>query len=286
MGLDRHSLNYLYRLKDYTNNRGLDGRILTLGRQGLHEEKSYLINTFPQCNPAVFDSEYAEDWLISQGAKVVESIDYSEFEGATHIHDMNLLLEKPEPSYDYLIDAGTLEHIFHFPNAIQNCMSLIKEGGYFISFYPTDNLSNHGFYQFSPELFFRVFSEENGWIDQRCFLYQEVNGSKHYEIRDPRELNRRAYFNTSNPTMGFFIAKKKSAHHLSIKNIFQSDYAARWDGKELNSRTSFRSGLLIHFKNSLNKGTRQWLRFILNRILLALTGWGIRDKEAFKSVKS
>jgi hypothetical protein len=29
---------------------------------------------------------------------------------------------------------------------------------------PANNQMGHGFYQFSPELFFRVFSQENGYL--------------------------------------------------------------------------------------------------------------------------
>ena len=67
--------------------------------------------------------------------------------------------------YTLVIDGGCLEHIFNFPVAIKNCMEMLQEGGHFIGITPANNLMGHGFYQFSPELYFRIFSKENGFAD-------------------------------------------------------------------------------------------------------------------------
>ena len=67
--------------------------------------------------------------------------------------------------FSVVIDGGTLEHVFNFPVAIKNCMQMLDVGGHFFVHTMANNFMGHGFYQFSPELFYRVFSPENGFRD-------------------------------------------------------------------------------------------------------------------------
>ncbi|MDR1149764.1 MAG: class I SAM-dependent methyltransferase, partial [Spirochaetaceae bacterium] len=81
------------------------------------------------------------------GAVTVDSIDYSDYEGASIVHDMNLpvpghLKEK----YDCVWDGGALEHVFNYPTAIKNCMDMVKIGGHLILETPCNNQCGHGFY--------------------------------------------------------------------------------------------------------------------------------------------
>src|SRR5437762_12288642 len=83
---------------------------------------------------------YAEEFLKYLGAKTVHSLDNSDYEGATHVHDMN----KPIPGhlkaqYSVVLDGGSLEHIFNFPVAIQNCMEMVQVGGHYLGITPTNN---------------------------------------------------------------------------------------------------------------------------------------------------
>jgi len=59
-----------------------------------------------------------------------------------------------------VIDGGTLEHVFNFPVAIKNAMQMVRAGGRLSLSPPANNYFGHGFYQFSPELFYRVLSAE------------------------------------------------------------------------------------------------------------------------------
>ena len=77
---------------------------------------------------------------------------------------MNIpISDSSKDKYTVVIDGGSLEHVFNFPIAIKNCMEMLQVGGYFISLAPANNMLGHGFYQFSPELFYRIFSKENGF---------------------------------------------------------------------------------------------------------------------------
>ena len=42
-------------------------------------------------------------------------------------------------------------------------MEMVKRGGHFIGVTTLNNFCGHGFYQFSPELYYRVFAPGNGF---------------------------------------------------------------------------------------------------------------------------
>ena len=49
------------------------------------------------------------------GAKSIDSIDFSDYENASIIHDLNIdLPNNLENKYSLVLDWGTLEHFFNF----------------------------------------------------------------------------------------------------------------------------------------------------------------------------
>lgn len=75
---------------------------------------------------------YSENFFrtLSSGKGMVNSIDYSDYEGASILMDLNKKLEKKyEERFTAVIDGGLLEHVFNFPKAIENCMSMCRMGG-------------------------------------------------------------------------------------------------------------------------------------------------------------
>jgi len=105
-----------------------------------------------------------ETLFKSMGFEAIHALDFSEFEGAAIIHDLNSpdLPEALRERFDVIIDHGTLEHVFHIPNALQNLFRLLKTGGRLIHSAPTSNLVDHGFYMFSPTLFYDFYTT-NRW---------------------------------------------------------------------------------------------------------------------------
>jgi hypothetical protein len=85
MGIDKHSLNLL---RYVTENHGKLGRVITLGRQAIH--------LGPRASRKWIESGsdgYCESLLTgSFGAIHVDSIDNSDYEGATIVADMNLAI--------------------------------------------------------------------------------------------------------------------------------------------------------------------------------------------------
>src|SRR5262245_52181276 len=57
--------------------------------------------------------DFSEPLFRALGADTVESMDASEFEGATIIHDLNLPIPaRLREQFDVVYDGGSLEHVF------------------------------------------------------------------------------------------------------------------------------------------------------------------------------
>jgi 2-polyprenyl-3-methyl-5-hydroxy-6-metoxy-1,4-benzoquinol methylase len=76
----------------------------------------------------------------------VSSIDASDYENATYVHDLNVPIpDHLKGQFDLVDDGGTLEHVFNFPVALRNCMEMVKVGGHLLLNVPTNNFVGHGF---------------------------------------------------------------------------------------------------------------------------------------------
>src|SRR6185369_31564 len=158
MGIDANTLRFLALARQ----AGVDfTRTLMIGRQRLYVAPE----TAPaDLRTAVAADSYAEHVFRALGASVVDSLDRSGYEGATILQDLGTpLSDNLHGRYSAVFDAGTLEHIFNFPQALRNCMALVAPGGHLFVCSGVNNFCGHGFYQFSPELFFRALSPENGF---------------------------------------------------------------------------------------------------------------------------
>ena len=176
MGIDRVTLVYLSQVPKM-------GETLTIGRQGI-----YISGMGGFC-----EGLFAERF----GSTKVDSVDNSDYEQATFVHNMNEPWNPPQ-QYDTVFDGGCLEHIYNVPQALVNISNACKIGGQIIHILPANNYCGHGFYQFSPELFFSLYSERNGYRDteiQICDMatgqFSQVNrpqDGKRVEFRSSTEL--------------------------------------------------------------------------------------------------
>lgn len=176
---------------------------------------------------------FCRDYL---GVARLETIDYSAYEGATIIHDMN----QPVPDhlqncFDVVLEAGSLEHIFAFPVAMANLMQMAKAGGTIFLTTPANNLCGHGFYQFSPELMYRIFCPENGFEPPRVVFLEatfpnvELTPARNvFEVVDPATVGRRVGLRSEHPIM-MMVQARKVAHLKPFQTPpQQSDYMALW----------------------------------------------------------
>lgn len=213
----------------------------TIGRQGLDLDWKYLKRILRHFHINKTDDEvkrllseangYAEPFLRMLGAVEICSIDASPFEGASLIHDMNLPIpDTLKNAFTVVLDGGSLEHVFDFPRAIKNCMEMLQVGGHFLGITPANNFMGHGFYQFSPDLHFRIFSQNNGFSIESMVLFESPSTDKWYEVTDPEKTRKgRVEFINNRPTFLLIQAKKVGCVPIFSSLPQQSDYVALWN---------------------------------------------------------
>lgn len=241
-------------------------RVLTLGHQSLKlfpSEVDFFRRAYQQqfgSTVSPLDNHnweaYVDNFLTEYlGAESITLLDASPYEGAETIHDMNT----PVPDawhgqYDAIIDGGTLEHIFNVPTAFANVANLLKVGGTVFLNTPANNMMGHGFYQFSPELMFRIFSEENGFSIRELVLYEagypsvELNKKDTvYKVTDPDALRQRVGLLNSKPVIMMVEATKMRNTKIFEKPPLQSDYVAMW-GADTEAKPNWRrrAAQLVH----------------------------------------
>ncbi len=241
MGIDRQSLEFLIDAKK----SGIEfGNTITLGRQDLLVEYNtieYIFNKYGiKYTEEIITSFYKKNNQFSEplleyiGATNCLSMDFSDFEHADIVHDLNVPIDDSlKHKFDTVIDGGTLEHVFNFPQAIKNCMHMLMTGGHFISITPTNNFMGHGFYQFSPELFYRVLSEENGFHIKKMIFCEVNNDDQWYEVVDPKNISHRVGTTSTFPCYLMLIAEKIAyTNDIFTATPQQSDYASEWANKK------------------------------------------------------
>ena len=248
MGFEYHGLQFLR----FAAKHARFGRVATIGRQGLglgSREVRSLIDVGADYE----HEEYCEGLLQRYfGAKCVDSWDNSGYEGATHIADMNKPLKDMTSAYDTVIDAGSLEHVYNAPQALLNVSELCCNGGQIIHILPANNFCGHGFWQFSPELFFSLYSDANGYSETRVFLASEYRTDVWYEVVKPNNGQRA---NIISFTPLYALCRTVKVRQPCHENIQQSDYIHMWQQNEARQpqtevRPAWRAKLKSALQNS------------------------------------
>jgi hypothetical protein len=263
MGFDLQTLRFLMEAKaqgvDFTDT-------LTLGRQNLHIDRAgyhreALRFGLKPCEQAFLSMPYAESLLQSLGANEPRSLDVSRYESATDIADMN----DPLPDilagqFSALIDGGTLEHVFNFRQAAINVGKLLRVGGHFISVTCANNFLGHGFYQFSPELFFRVFCPANGFEVESLILCEVNADGDWYEVSDPAAVRSRVEL------------RNNARNHImpAPARLLRSLCSARRRNK---ATTTIRNGRLMPYRSPTRNlarplGCSGWLRPVFRSLFV------------------
>lgn len=232
MGLDVSAFKFLL----HKSNEERFGTTVTLGRQNCHTSLYYL-------KKAGWKKKYAPNFIedlcvdLFGSEPEVQSIDNSSYEDATIIHNMNNRFDDEIPKFDTVLDLGTLEHVFNVKQSFINASSLLKTGGRIMHVLPSNNFGGHGFYQYSPELFFSLYSEENGYIETEVYVKSSVSSKTYFRVKKP--LNgERAQITSIYPVYVCVSTKKiKEVDQLIVQ---QSDYVSLWD-KSSKNKTKFKN---------------------------------------------
>jgi hypothetical protein len=203
-------------------------RTLTLGRQELRAEGR---------------SGWADPFFVALDATEVRSLDASSYEGATDIHDLNDPIPRElEEQFTAVVDAGTTEHVFNLPEALRSAMRMVAPQGHLIVMTPCNESAGHGFYQLSPELYWRALSAENGF-EVRRFRLREHRG-KWFDVADPAAVGRRSEFGSSRSTYLFVVARRVAVVPIFNSWPQQSDYETEWTGRTHSTSQSLKARAL------------------------------------------
>ena len=120
------------------------------------------------------------------GFREAVTLDYSDYEGAEIICDLNhslaeALLAKTG-RFDLIVESGCLEHIFNVPQVLQNLYRLAADGGVVVHVAASSNLVDHGFYMFSPMLFQDYYSANHWNILQHYFFQNYPNYKARWRV--------------------------------------------------------------------------------------------------------
>jgi hypothetical protein len=234
MGVDAPAAKFLCGAKQM----GVDfTTTATIGRQSFFPDPATLRRVFAVLGVSSNAQEflranpYAEAFLSLLGAKQTTAVDASDYEGATHTHDMNLPIPGHlREQFSTVFDGGTLEHVFNVPQGLKNCMEMLRVGGHFIQANVANNFMGHGFWQFSPELIYRVFSPANGYRVETVLLHEFMPQGAWYRVNDPAQVRRRVELCNRRRTYIFTVARRVAVTEIFARPPQQSDYAGIWGG--------------------------------------------------------
>jgi hypothetical protein len=173
-------LNLIPLLAEMARLHGLSGSVCTLGVQDVpftFEDLERVLGTSSRRLGLLTAAEA----FSAIGFSSLEALDFSDYEGAEHIFDLNsdVLPSRLHHRYDLVYNGGTLEHVFHVPNALMNISKMVRAGGTVVHLLPCNNWVEHGFYQISPTLMFDYYAAAGYWA-MGSFLcrYQNENSAK------------------------------------------------------------------------------------------------------------
>jgi hypothetical protein len=147
------------------------GRLLQLGRQEIffsRRELDHMLAArgFQPANRRQLDAMDSRHRPLTDveffgifGFDCIESLDFGGYGEASLEFDMNqeVLPEQWRGRYHAVFDGGTMEHVFHVPNFLRNVGDLLAPGGCALHMNPASNSVDHGFYCFSPCLYYEYY---------------------------------------------------------------------------------------------------------------------------------
>jgi hypothetical protein len=261
--------------------RPFTGKLATLGRQRIHassEEVTRQMQRFgivprrPLTDP-VDDVSLFE----ALGFDTVHSYDYSDYEAATYLLDLNsgVVPDGAAGAYDVVFDSGTIEHVFHVPNSLKTIVEMTKVGGRIILLSPSSNHLDHGFYMFSPTLFCDYFAANKLEVETSYLVRYSPDPSAAWNVYryHPREWDTLQIGGLDGSPYLNFIVAKKTAQSTSVVIPQQNFYAstsAQYGGSRLADDAAAQAADVAGADSSAGAGMRRAARDALGRVPGAL----------------
>ena len=238
----------LARLIEAVKEYDLGGNFLMLGRQrwiGTRKGKSarllkQVIEThlpeYSEDDLKNQDDIYSENFFRALGFSQVDSLDFSDFEGASIVFDLTQDCPPAlEGRFDVVYDGGTCEHIFDLPKAYKNIDAFLKPGGVLIGHSPCNNWINHAFYQISPEMVFGHWEKAMGYSVLELSLQPLLPNFADQVVRttNPNKTGKRPRLKgkppKNSPLILNYAVRKPLSTAKQTAGTYQTDYVAKWD---------------------------------------------------------
>ncbi|MDE3080936.1 MAG: class I SAM-dependent methyltransferase [Paracoccaceae bacterium] len=193
-------------------------RGIILGRQKLHMQgrkldrfvKAATLHGFQLTTESLTQPDgFTEALFAALGYPPMEAMDFTDKEGAQHIHDLNLPVpEALHERFDLVIDGGTTEHIFYIGQAIDNCHAMLKPGGVMMGFVACDGWFGHGFFQTGPDVPWRYWHHARGYQMLEVSIVPRLMPRLITPIEDPTGQPRGGERFLKGPHMLLFACRK------------------------------------------------------------------------------
>lgn len=220
-----------------------EGRSLMLGRQSFRLEGGKIERKYANAlkrhgiaaDVASLQREdgFSEALWAGLGFGEMESMDFSKYEGAGIVHDLN----KPVPpellgQFGFIFDGGTLEHVFNVPQALDNVFHMLRPGGRFVSANGMNGWVGHGLYQFSPELAWTYWGRTMGCKVHACLGIKKMplRGGEPLVFPDPADSGKRLRLKGLIPEGRVYLYYEVERLPTSAAGdiVLQSDYETLW----------------------------------------------------------
>jgi hypothetical protein len=265
MGLPRAAIKLI---AETVRNHKICGRVLIIGKQDVWGTEQEVVRWLRESDLTPAPSQplisgkpdfrrlnFIQDTSLFElmGFRDVVTLDYSDYEGAQLICDLNRPLSSDllakAGSFDLIVESGCLEHIFNVPRVLENLYHLAAEDGIVIHVAASSNLVDHGFYMFSPTLFQDYYSANHWQILQHYFFQNSPNYKARWKIYKykPGALLPFAFTGGLNRAMcGIYLAARKQSGATCDAAIQQGMFLAAWadkaDGGKLGRAASSKVG--------------------------------------------
>ena len=142
-------------------------------------------------------------------------MDISDYENADIVFDLNKKIPKKNyGQYSAIFDFGSLEHIFDTKQVLDNLNQMLIPEGRILHSVPATNRIGHGYYMFSPIIFYDYYTA-NKFADLSAYLLETGSGDPSFQKWKVYKYYYDSYVSIASSFMSpggvgtFFIANKK-----------------------------------------------------------------------------
>lgn len=218
------------------------GIIGQLGRQTMYHSSSEFIecaklHDFSLQAPVDRDDSYDDAvFFKALGFDQVESVDVSAYQGTTHVVDLNKpVSEDLHNRFDVIYDGGTTEHIFDQVSVMKNIHSMLKIGGRIIHASPSTGHVDHGYYMFSPTMFWEYYTANFYSLETAYVIkYNQLNPAKKksWNVYDYTPGSLWWASVSFKGSMALFFVSRKTADSTSGIMPHQGKFGTSWTGQQ------------------------------------------------------